>query len=238
MNAIAQLATFAPERLMRQCGFIGRGSTFYYWMIKLSVGLGLVVLLQFKLGLSLSNTLGLFAIGFFAFDIFLLVGRRRRNRSIDTMLGYFLDQILALQGGGVSLADSLAIVSRYGLPRSHPLAIEARLAATQLAVDADPFRVFRTLADRTGSSGLDQLAIGVGVCQQSGTPVIEALRGFVEAKRSAGSRRFARNVSRRSLQALLAVLLMSLPMVAVLVLFPLVVEFFQTLENLFAAIGP
>lgn len=232
------LSGLYPARLIRQAGMLPGQVSVFYWIGKLILTLVLPLLAVEFIGGVTALTLLVFALfGFIIVDIWLLARRQRRKRLIERSLGYFIDLIAAFLKSGMSLSQAFLRASEYGLPKENPLAREVNLLARELEAGGERESAFSALAERTGVKDLQRLAAVMNVGFRVGAPITDTLEAQSELLRAKQWEQAESLVSRKTLEALLPLLLVSLPLLMVLVFFPAAVQIFEVFQLFSGAFG-
>ncbi len=232
------LSGLYPARLIRQAGMLPGQVSVFYWIGKLILTLVLPLLAVEFIGGVTALTLLVFALfGFIIVDIWLLARRQRRKRLIERSLGYFIDLIAAFLKSGMSLSQAFLRASEYGLPKENPLAREVNLLARELEAGGERESAFSALAERTGVKDLQRLAAVMNVGFRVGAPITDTLEAQSELLRAKQWEQAESLVSRKTLEALLPLLLVSLPLLMVLVFFPAAVQILEVFQLFSGAFG-
>lgn len=221
-------ARVVPARLLRQCGLAPHRFGALYWAAKLLLG-ALLPLALAELGFELPPFVYAVAavLGLFTPDLALLSARRSRRQRIERNLAYFIDLMVAFLSSGATLAHAFDNAARHGLAQDDPLAGEVLLVANELEAGLPHQEGFRRLADRTGVVAIVHLAALLEVGQQTGTAIGETLRAQSELLRARMWEQAEALLNRKSLQALIPLALVSLPLLGVLIFFPAAVQLME-----------
>lgn len=221
-----------PRRLIRQAGILPPQLVMIYWLSKLLLALLLPLLLvELTAGRLSMIWLSLPALaGLFAIDIWLWRRRRERRRKISASLGFLLELMVVYLNAGLNLVQAFQQAAYYGLTRDHPLAKEVLLVARELAAGRERHQAFAALADRTGVNDLRRLAAVMTVGSRVGAPIAQTLSVQAELLRTRQVQYNTEEVNRKNMTALLPMMLVSLPMFAVLVLFPAGIQIHEVLQ--------
>lgn len=220
-----------PARLIRQAGRRPDAVGGLYWSSKLVLGL--------LLGLGMAELgryawpwwtwLGAGLAGSFLPELWLLGRRRRRRAEIESALSFFINLMVVYLQSGMNLTQAFRQAAEHGLKEEHPLAQEVGLLALEIDAGRDRDAAFAMLAERTGVPSLMRLAAIIGVAYRAGSPVVETLRAQAELLKARQDQQAAELVNRKSMEAMLPMLLISFPMFVMLVLFPAVQQVFEVL---------
>jgi tight adherence protein C len=227
-----------PKRLIRQAGMVPANVSLAYWIGKLILTILLPLLVAEATGtLSAFPFVVLALVGFGLVDLWLLAVRKKRRRAIERSLGYFIDLIAAFLKSGMSLSQAFRQASEYGLPKKNPLAREVNLVARELDAGSDREAAFNSLAERTGVKDLQRLAAVMNVGFRVGAPITETLEGQSALLRAKQWEQAESMVSRKALEALFPMLLVSIPLLLVLVFFPAFVQIQQIFKLFSGSFG-
>ena len=227
-----------PARLIRQTGMLPGQVAVAYWLGKLILAMLLPLLLAEFIGsLSLLPFAAMVLVGFLLVDVWLLARRSVRKRAIERSLGYFIDLIAAFLKSGMSLSQAFRQAYEYGLPKSNPLCREVSLIASELDAGSERETAFNSLAERTGVEDLQRLAAIMNVGFRVGAPITETLEAQSELLRAKQWEQAESMVSRKALEALFPLVLVSIPLVLVLVFFPAAVQMMEVFKAFSGAFG-
>jgi len=238
INVHDTLASLYPARLVRQTGMIPGQVVVFYWVGKFILAILLPLLIA-----ELTGTLSLFVfvlialIGFFAIDIWLQLRRRHRVQAIERDLGYFIDLIAAFLKSGMNLSQAFRQASQYGLPKGNFLAREVDLVARELEAGSERESAFNSLAERTGVKDLQRLAAVMNVGFRVGAPITETLESQSALLRAKQWEQAESMVSRKSLEALFPLMLVSIPLMLVLIFFPAAVQIYEIFSMFVGTFG-
>lgn len=232
------IGSLYPQRLIRQAGMIPSHVTLFYWVGKLILAVLLPLLLAEMLGgLSLFSVLVSALVGFLLVDGWLLAVRRRRRLLIERSLGYFIDLIAAFLKSGMNLSQAFRQAGQYGLSKTEPLAREVDLVAKELEAGSEREAAFNALAERTGAQDLYRLAAIMNVGFRVGAPITETLEAQSAILRAKQWEKAESLVSRKALEALFPMLLVSIPLMLVLIFFPAAVQIYEIFKLFSGSIG-
>ncbi len=224
-------ARWFPYELIRQAGFRPQQIQALYWSGKTLIAI-LLPLLLFELGgkipswwMALSVSVG----GFFAPDLWFMSRRRSRQREITTSLSFFINLMVVYLQSGMNLSQAFRQAADYGLQPRNPLAEEIRLLTLEIEAGRDRESAFALLADRTGVDELKRLAAVISVGFRVGSPLRETLRAQADLLKARQAQMATELVNRKSMEAMLPMMLVCFPMFIVLVLFPAVIQVFDVL---------
>ena len=238
INVQATIDSLYPSRLIRQTGMVPKQVAVFYWVGKLILAILLPLLVA-----ELTGTLSLFVftliavVGFLTVDLWLLLLRRQRRQSIERSLGYFIDLIAAFLKSGMNLSQAFRQASQYGLPKGNALAREVDLVARELDAGSEREAAFNSLAERTGVKDLQRLAAVMNVGFRVGAPITETLESQSALLRAKQWEQAESMVSRKSLEALFPMMLVSIPLMLVLIFFPAAVQMYEIFSMFVGAFG-
>lgn len=226
------------RRLARQAGFSAPQFLPTFWIVKAALAIVPALLLR-ELGAAFGLVLGLVSlapiilIGFLVPDVWLLLARRSRRRTISAALSHFLDMIVALSMAGIGLEEAFRRAARVGFAPRHPLAKEVELIGRELEAGEDPAAAFRNLAERTGVPG----ALGIASALRLGTRVGASVRSTLEAQAEllwhAHVEDARRRINTAALGATLGVMLCGFPVFGVFALFPVITDLIEVFRVVF-----
>ncbi len=221
-----------PSQLMRQAGIMPDAMLPFYWPGKVIPSLlAPLALLEWQ-GLQQIWPLLLLSVvvGFFLIDLWLLRRRNRRRSRILYSLSFFVDLLRAYLSTGFPVAEALDCSARFGLRASHPLAREVALACAELHAGQSLRQALRTMERRCGVKELQQLAAVLEVGTQAGAPILETLDKQSRVLREKQRTLVVQLMNRKSMEMLLPLGLVSMPMFFVLVIFPAGAQLYDTLQ--------
>ena len=218
-----------PRKLIRQSGLSPDDNLMIYWVSKLllAVLLPLVAAEIHSLMVQFPYPLVLGIAGFFIPDLWLMSRRKKRRERIENGLSFLIDLIVAFLKSGMTLTQAFDQAAEHALPAKHPLAREAALIASELEAGIDRSAAFQNLADRTGVDALYRLSAVLTVGLKSGSPVHNTLRSQADLLRARQRERGEELISKKTLQALLPMVLVSFPLIGVLVFFPAGLQLYE-----------
>lgn len=231
-------ASRAPySRLVRQAGFEPSSFLPFLWLIKAALAvllpLGALELVPDRFGPVGRPALVVAALlGFFLPDLWLLSTRRERRKKILWSLGYFLDLLVAFLRAGLSLDESFRRAGREGFHPTHPLAREVNLVAREIDLGKDRAAAFRTLYERTGIAAMRGVALALESGVRLGASVEATLRAQAELLRGRRREEALKRVQLAAVKALVPVVICGLPLFAVIVFFPALMEILRTFSDL------
>lgn len=232
-----------PERvgsfaaLARQAGLDPDRVRAVYWLAKILLAV-LLLLFVATWTRSFVNAFVFCAavLGFFLPDLWLLQRRRARRERILHSLSFFLDLLVSLLHSGLTLDEAFRRCGENGLPAGHPLADEARLVSNEIAAGKDRSLAFAGLATRTRIADLHAFASALALGSRLGFPLTDILSTQAEIQRERRVERGRKRIDRAMVVALVPVLLCGLPLFFTVVVLPVVLEVFKTL-NLVRILG-
>jgi tight adherence protein C len=202
-----------------------------YWAGKIALALLVVVIaLEFGAWLPWPAIALLAAAGFFVPDLWLLLRRGSRQRRILQSLSFFLDLLVSLLHSGLDLPEAFRRAGVHGLSRGHPLADEVKLVSDEIAAGKEHAVAFGALAARTRLPDLHTIASAMALSSRLGFPVADILAVQAEIQRERRVDRGRKRIDRAMMIALIPVLLCGLPLFLMVVVLPVVLEIFRTLD--------
>ena len=224
----------AYRRAVRQAGFEPKSFLPLLWLAKL-IAAALAPLLMIELAARRFDepfpTWSLVAAGvvsFFLPDLWLVSTRNARRRKIEWSLPYFLDLIVAFLRSGLGLEESFRRAGREGFHPDHPLAREAALVAREIDLGKDRAAAFRALAARTGVPAMKAIAGALESGLRLGASVEATLRAQADLLRNRRREDTLKRLQLAAVKALVPVVLCGLPLFAVIVFFPALMEILRT----------
>lgn len=218
-------------RLTRQSGLPPYETWPYYMGLKLLLALALPLMVARATGLGVWSLL-LAPVGFMLPDLVLYYVRRQRQATIRRSLSFFLDLLVSLLQAGLGLEEAFARTAREGLPRDHPLSVEANRVVEELSLGRDRGVGFQMLADRTGVQELWSVANALGVGLRLGGSIEATLKAQADLLRAKRREDGLKRLNVASAQVLLPLMLCGFPVFIVLVLVPLAIRVVQGMTDL------
>lgn len=211
-----------PATLIRQAGILPESFKISYWFAKFYLsGMSVLVLLEFYADALSPMMMSLISsAGFWSVDAWLLYRRRTRRQEITHALSYFTDLIVAYLNSGLGLAKAFDQAANFGLVRNSALAQEVALLSREIEAGRDRASAFNVLATRTGVENIHRLASVIDMGHRTGASISSLLHGQAEFLRNRQRQLTTELVQRKSSQAMLPILMVSLPMFVVLVILP------------------
>jgi tight adherence protein C len=225
---------FYPAKWIRQAGITAKRSPLLYWSLKLSMAMSASVLF-FELPAewqSLKLQLALLMIGFFACDIWIYSKRNKRQQQIDDSMEFFISLMIVYLQSGFSLSQSFANAAEHGLKTKNPLSFELNIIASELSSGQERRIAFNHLYARTGIASLKKLATIINIGSAVGAPVIDSLKAQLSAVNLQQSKKIDDQISKKSLETMLPMMLVCFPLFFVLVFFPAGIQIMDVLKLL------
>lgn len=172
------------------------------------------------------------AVGYLVPDLWLRSRIRRRQKAIRKGLSFFVDLITSLSRAGLTLEKTFVVAAREGFPPSHPLAVEVGLLGRELKFGRERDSAFQLLAERSGVIEMKALASSIRMGMRSGSPIEDSLESQADFLRFRRQEEAARDLSRAVAAAMVPIFLSGVPLWAVVVYFPMVLEILETIKNL------
>ncbi|MEO8380626.1 MAG: type II secretion system F family protein [Acidobacteriota bacterium] len=221
----------------RQAGLDPQRFRAPYWIAKILLVLFLALLVA-TWTRSFANAFVLCAgiLGFLLPDLWLLQRRRARHARILQSLSFFLDLLVSLLHSGLSLDEAFRRCGENGLPAGHPLQDEARLVSGEIAAGKDRSQAFAALATRTKVADLHAFASALALGSRLGFPLTDILSTQADIQRERRVERGRKRIDRAMVLALVPVLLCGFPLFFAVVVMPVLLEVFKTL-NLVRILG-
>lgn len=221
-----------PARLIRQAGFRSEQSFLLYWAAKFALAVMMpLLLLEFLRGEAPGWMLVTVAlVASFIPEVWLLRRRSKRRWEISHSLVFFIHLIVVYLRSGMSLSQAITMAATYGLEERDPLAEEVKLLTGEIEAGRERTQAFDTLAARTGVEDLKRLAAVVSIGYRAGSPIIDTLKSQAELLKSRQAQSVSELVNRKTMEAMLPMLLICFPVFIVLVLFPAVLQVFDVLR--------
>lgn len=230
----AQSRWLFPARLIRQAGIMPARLRLLYWPCKLGLAALLpLALLEWRGPWSQWPALLIAAaLGFFAFDLWLVRRRQRRRARIQRTLGFFVDLLRAYLSSGSALAQAFEHAARFGFKADHPLAREALLVCAELNAGQSLRKALQDMGQRTGVQELRRLAAVFEVGVQVGAPILQTLEKQSQILLEKQRAQAAQVLNRKSMEMLFPLGLACLPMFLLLVIFPAGVQLYDAMQLL------
>ena len=168
--------------------------------------------------------------GFIFPDVCIYTLAKNRKQKIQNSVSYFTDLLVAFLKSGMSLAQAFDRAAQFGLPKSNPLTKEVKVLAGELEFGLGWQLAFSKLAKRTGVNDLQRIAMIMKVGHSTGVPVVDSLSSHAELLREKQKERVNAILNRKSIEALIPTLLLSVPMFLVLVFFPTGVQIYDAFQ--------
>ncbi len=227
-----------PSNIIRQCGFSPEQAKWVYWPFKLALAVGFpMIVVELTAGKAeLGWLLGLSLAGFFTPDLYLLLRRKNRRHVIGNSLGFFVSLLVIYIKSGMSLTRAFDHAAKYGLTEANPLRKEVDLLVEEIAAGRERDEAFACLAQRTGVEELQRLAAVMAVGFSVGSPLAQTLDAQADLLRAKQRQLGTQLANRKTMEAMLPMILVCFPMFLVLVFYPAgsqVIEVFTLLKELF-----
>ncbi|WP_372761984.1 type II secretion system F family protein [Pseudoalteromonas sp.] len=225
---------FYPAKWIRQAGITAKKSPLLYWALKLSLTLGALALF-FELPAfwqTLKLQLILVLIGFFGCDLWIYLKRNKRQQQIDDSIEFFISLMIVYLQSGFSLSQAFANAAEHGIKTNNPLSFELNIIASELRSGRERHIAFNDLHARTGIASLHKLATIINIGSAVGAPVIDSLKAQLSAVKAQQSKKIDDQISKKSLETMLPMMLVCLPMFFVLVFFPAAMQIMDVLQLL------
>jgi len=217
-----------PKKTIRRAGLLPQNIQFHYWVGKASFALFIPLCVFTIVGeMAVGYYLLLLIVGWFLIDLWFLYRKRNRANVIQNSLGYFVDLLWAFMKSGMNLERSLTQAGKYGFKASNPLAHEVVLISREINAGMDREMAFQKLADRTGVTDLKNLAGIITVGLRVGSPLADILERQSQVLRAKQAQRFSQMAQKKSLQMLIPMMLIGLPLFLVVVFFPSAVQILE-----------
>ncbi|MBB5186774.1 tight adherence protein C [Zhongshania antarctica] len=227
-----------PRKLIRQSGFSPEKLFWVYWISKvvLAVLVPMVLLEIFKEGLLLWAVLLISVASFLLIDFWFLWARKSRRSSIERSLSFFVNLMVVYLKSGLSLTRAFDSAAQYGLSRKNPLSQEVSLLLREIDAGRARDEAFTRLAKRTGVQDLRRLAAVLNVGFKVGSPVADTLEAQAQLLRARQAQQGTALVNRKTMEAMLPMLMVCFPMFIVLIFYPAgaqVIAVMAALKDLF-----
>lgn len=181
-----------------------------------------------KPGLSALTLLALGVAGALLPDFWVLSTRRTRRQRVLRALSFFLDLVVALLHAGLTLERAVLRAARDGFPDPHPLAEEVLLLGKELDVGQDSTVALTRLAERTGVVELRAVAAAMRMGLRTGSGVEATLERQADLLRVRYREDGLKRINRSSVLTMVPVFLAGVPLYAVIIFFPAVLQFLET----------
>ncbi|EIF43859.1 MAG: tight adherence protein C [Zhongshania aliphaticivorans] len=227
-----------PRKLIRQSGYSPEKLFWVYWISKvvLAVLVPMVLLEIFQEGLLLWAVLLIGVVSFVVIDLWFLLARKSRRSSIERSLSFFVNLMVVYLKSGLSLTRAFDSAAQYGLSRKNPLSQEVGLLLREIDAGRARDEAFTRLAKRTGVQDLRRLAAVLNVGFKVGSPVADTLEAQAQLLRARQAQQGTALVNRKTMEAMLPMLMVCFPMFIVLIFYPAgaqVIEVMAALKDLF-----
>jgi len=227
-----------PRKLIRQSGYSPEKLFWVYWISKvvLAVLVPMVLLEIFQEGLLLWAVLLIGVVSFLVIDLWFLFARKSRRSSIERSLSFFVNLMVVYLKSGLSLTRAFDSAAQYGLSRKNPLSQEVSLLLREIDAGRARDEAFTRLAKRTGVQDLRRLAAVLNVGFKVGSPVADTLEAQAQLLRARQAQQGTALVNRKTMEAMLPMLMVCFPMFIVLIFYPAgaqVIEVMGALKDLF-----
>ncbi len=227
-----------PRKLIRQSGYSPEKLFWVYWISKvvLAVLVPMVLLEIFQEGLLLWAVLLIGVVSFVIIDLWFLFARKSRRSSIERSLSFFANLMVVYLKSGLSLTRAFDSAAQYGLSRKNPLSQEVSLLLREIDAGRARDEAFTRLAKRTGVQDLRRLAAVLNVGFKVGSPVADTLEAQAQLLRARQAQQGTALVNRKTMEAMLPMLMVCFPMFIVLIFYPAgaqVIEVMGALKDLF-----
>ncbi len=226
--------SFYPRKLIRQSGFSVERARWVYWPLKLAMAIIMpMILVELSRGaVGVGWLLGASSAGFFAPDAYLWLLRRTRKKRIAGSLSLFVSLIVVYLRSGLSLRDSFDHAARFGLTDTNPLAKEVLLLSSEISAGRSREEAFTCLAERTGVDELMQLASVLEVGFSVGSPMAQTLEAQADLLVARQRQRGTQLANRKTMEAMLPMIMVCFPMFLVLVFYPAGAQVFEVMTLL------
>ena len=196
----------------------------------------MVLLEIFQEGLLLWSVLLIGVVSFLVIDLWFLFARKSRRSSIERSLSFFVNLMVVYLKSGLSLTRAFDSAAQYGLSRKNPLSQEVSLLLREIDAGRARDEAFTRLAKRTGVQDLRRLAAVLNVGFKVGSPVADTLEAQAQLLRARQAQQGTALVNRKTMEAMLPMLMVCFPMFIVLIFYPAgaqVIEVMGALKDLF-----
>lgn len=225
---------FYPAKLIRQAGITAKKSPLLYWALKLSLTTSAFALF-FELPASwqtLKLQLVLLLVGFFSCDIWIYSKRKKRQQEIDHSMEFFISLMIVYLQSGFSLSQAFANAAEHGLKTKNPLSLELDIISGELNSGRERHIAFNDLYARTGVASLKKLATIINIGSAVGAPVIDSLKAQLSVVNLQQRKKMDDQISKKSLETMIPMMLVCFPMFLVLVFFPAGMQIMEVLHLL------
>lgn len=226
--------TLYPRNLIRQSGFSVERARWIYWPVKAALALLVPMLLtELTQGSLALRWVFLSSLGsFFLPDAYLWLRRRARRKRIAGSLSLFVSLIVVYLRSGLNLRDSFDNAARFGLTEENPLAKEVLLLSSEISAGRSREESFKCLAERTGVEELMQLSSVLEVGFSVGSPMAQTLEAQADLLVARQRQRGTQMANRKTMEAMLPMIMVCFPMFLVLVFYPAGAQVFEVLALL------
>ncbi len=223
-----------PKNLVRQCGFSIEKTRWVYWPLKAGFALLIpMVAIEASKGMVSAMWLcGLSLVSFMLVDIYLLLRRKRRQEKISASLSFFVSLLVVYLRSGQGLGYAFDSAARFGLAQDNPLAKEVSLLLQEIAAGRERDEAFTCLAERTGVDDLQKIAAVMSVGFSVGSPVAQTLEAQADLLLAKQRQRGAQAANRKTMEAMLPMIMVCFPMFLVLVFYPAGAQIYEVLNLL------
>lgn len=220
-----------PSRLIRQAGLPSKKSSGLYWSLKCFFTM-CAVLAASELYQQVAPLVlvAMLIYAFFCCDVVLWLKRKRRQQQITHSMSMFLSMMIVYLRSGFGLSTAFQQAAQIGLEKGDPLGTELLLLAKEIRSGKERSIAFHDLAERTGLEGLRRLSLVVDVGLKMGAPIIQTLMTHQESLKQDKWRVTTDKINRKSLEVMLPMAMISLPMFIILVFFPAGVQVISLLS--------
>lgn len=225
---------FYPAKLIRQAGITAKKSPLLYWALKLSLTTSAFALF-FELPAdwqTIKLQLVLLLVGFFSCDIWIYSKRKKRQQEIDHSMEFFISLMIVYLQSGFSLSQAFANAAEHGLKTKNPLSLELDIISRELSSGRERHIAFNDLYARTGIASLKKLATIINIGSAVGAPVIDSLKAQLSVVNLQQRKKMDDQISKKSLETMIPMMLVCFPMFLVLVFFPAGMQIMEVLHLL------
>lgn len=223
-----------PKNLIRQCGFSIEKTRWVYWPLKAGLALliPMVAIEASKGTIPAIYLVGLSLVSFLLVDVYFILRRRRRQSKIAASLSFFVSLLVVYLRSGQGLRYAFDSAARYGLAQDNPLAREVSLLLQEIAAGRERDEAFTCLAERTGVDDLQKIAAVMSVGFSVGSPVAQTLEAQSDLLLAKQRQRGAQVANRKTMEAMLPMIMVCFPMFLVLVFYPAGAQIYEVLQLL------